>query len=106
MSKPKRSKVYTVRMTITPPDDGTALTVSGPCSGPEVGRTLWLLAAYMGSLVPSVDLTKEIDDLRLAMERGVPADHRAGDGRLPADAERMASDRPRDLLASATRTTP
>jgi hypothetical protein len=98
MSKPKRSKVYTIRMTITPPDGGTELTVSGPCSSPEFGRTLWLIAAYMGGLLPSTDLTKEIDDLRLAMERGVPVDHRAGDGRLPADAERMASDRPRDLL--------
>jgi capsid protein len=102
MSKPKRSKVYTVRMTITPPDGGTALTVSGPCSSPEFGRMLWLLAAYMGGLVPAVDLTKEVDDLRLAMERGVPADHRAGDGRLPADVERMASDRPRDLLVPPT----
>jgi hypothetical protein len=53
----------------------------------------------MGGLVPAVDLTNEIDDLRLAMERGVPIEHRAGDGRLPADAERMAGDRPRDLLA-------
>jgi hypothetical protein len=105
MTSRKPPTVYTVKMTIAPPDGGTSLTVSGPCSSPEFGRTLWLLAAYMGCLVPGVDLTKEIDNLRLAMERGVPADHRAGDGRLPADAERMASDRPRDLLAPS-RVTP
>jgi hypothetical protein len=105
MSARRPSTVYTVKMTITPPDGGTALTVSGPCSSPEFGRTLWLLAAYMGGLVPAVDLTNEIDDLRLAMERGVPIEHRAGDGRLPADAERMAGDRPRDLLAPS-RVTP
>jgi hypothetical protein len=105
MSARRPSTVYTVKMTITPPDGGTALTVSGPCSSPEFGRTLWLFAAYMGGLVPAVDLTNEIDDLRLAMERGVPIEHRAGDGRLPADAERMAGDRPRDLLAPS-RVTP
>ncbi len=92
MAKRKRRATYNLHMTVKMPGepgtDGTDITMSGPI-GPELGRTLWLLTAAMGGLIPA-NCEREIRALRLALERGIPMGDRAELGRLPEDATALA----------------
>lgn len=83
MAKKKRTQ-YEIKITVKPPTDvGQAdLHMSGPTSHPEIGRTLWLLCATMGGIIPPVDLTNELNALRHAIENSIPPDHLAEIGRI------------------------
>lgn len=88
-SRPSYTASMTIRMPGVPGDDGTDLSLSGPLDN-ELGRTLWLIVAACGGLLgPDIDVGDEVDALRLALERYVPAGNRAEIGRLASDAEAL-----------------
>ena len=83
----KRREHYEIKIIIKPPSalEQTELEMKGPSLDPEVGRTLWLLCAAFGGLIPAVDLTEQFNAIRWALERGIPAGHRAERGRIDDD---------------------